>query len=216
MVSVRLRRVAPPAECPILPPGTLPSRWGNLVKRIAVCLILALGAGTAHADTAFQFALPAVRVPDDAHVNGMRVSILHGRAQSIRGFDLGLVALSETRDLSGVSLVAGLGKVDGDMSGVAISLVNIHKGNDTGLNAAFVNRIHAAENAVDVGFVNIADAGTMFDLGGVNVSKRSAVQLGFINVTKQLRGFQFGFINMAENGFLPVFPVFNFPKPSSR
>lgn len=25
--------------------------------------------------------------------------------------------------------------------------------------------------------------------------------------------FQFGFINMAENFFLPVFPVFNFPKP---
>ena len=50
------------------------------------------------------------------------------------------------------------------------------------------------------------------DLGGVNISKSSTAQIGFVNVTKHIKSFQFGFINMAENGFLPIFPVFNFPK----
>ena len=33
-----------------------------------------------------------------------------------------------------------------------------------------------------------------------------------INVTKTIKGVQLGFLNLAENGFLPVFPFFNFPK----
>jgi hypothetical protein len=37
------------------------------------------------------------------------------------------------------------------------------------------------------------------------------VQVGFINVTNRIDGFQFGFINIADNGFFPVFPIFNFP-----
>ena len=44
------------------------------------------------------------------------------------------------------------------------------------------------------------------------MSKESTAQLGIINITTKLRGFQLGFINIAENGFLPVFPIFNFPK----
>jgi hypothetical protein len=46
----------------------------------------------------------------------------------------------------------------------------------------------------------------------LNVSDRSTAQLGFINVTEELESFQIGFVNVAENGFLPVFPIFNFPK----
>ena len=146
-------------------------------------------------------------------MNGIRISIFHGKNRSVRGLDLGLLSLSETSNLSGVGLVLGMGKVTGGMSGgAAFSLINIHTGRDTGLNAAFVDRINSAESAVDVGFVNIADGTTMLDVGGLNVSNSSTVQLGFINATKKIRGFQFGFVNIAENGFLPVFPIFNFPK----
>ena len=52
----------------------------------------------------------------------------------------------------------------------------------------------------------------MVDVGGVNVSERSTVQLGFLNITQKIRGVQIGFLNIAENGFLPMFPFFNFPK----
>jgi hypothetical protein len=63
--------------------------------------------------------------------------------------------------------------------------------------------------------VNIADGTTLVDVGGLNVSASSTAQIGFINVTKEIKGFQFGFLNIAENGFLPVFPVFNFPKTAT-
>ena len=72
--------------------------------------------------------------------------------------------------------------------------------------------------------MQIADGATMVDVGGLNVSNRSTVQVGFINVTEkitsvqigfvnvtnEIKSFQFGFLNIAKNGFLPVFPVFNF------
>ena len=50
------------------------------------------------------------------------------------------------------------------------------------------------------------------DVGGLNVSNRSTVQVGFVNVTERIEGVQLGFLNVASNGFLPVFPFFNFPK----
>jgi len=181
-----------------------------------LCFSLLVYANTASAETPFQFSAPNLQSPIDPDVNGVRLSILHGKNRSIRGLDLGLLSLSETSNLSGLALVLGMGKVTGDMSGgAAISLINVHTGRDSGLNAAFINRINTGESVVNVGFVNIADGTTMLDLGGLNVSDRSTIQLGFINVTKKITSFQFGFVNIAENGFLPWFPIFNFPKKSA-
>jgi hypothetical protein len=124
-----------------------------------------------------------------------------------------LLSLSETTKLSGMAMILGVNKVNGDMDGgAAFSLVNVHRGTDRGLNAAFINRVHTTKDAVTIGFVNIADGTTGVDVGGVNVSDASNVQVGFINFTKKITGFQFGFVNIAENGFLPWFPVLNFPK----
>jgi hypothetical protein len=187
----------------------------RLFLLLLVCL-MGVGAGVASAEVPFQFSAPSVRAPDDPDVNGVRFSLLHGKNQSVSGLDLGLLSLSETKNLSGAAFVLGISKVTGEMSGgAAFALINVHMGKDSGLNAAFINRIHSAENAVTVGFVNIADGTTMVDVGGLNVSDRSTAQIGFINVTKKLKGFQFGFVNIAENGFLPVFPIFNFPKTSN-
>lgn len=184
------------------------------MKRWILCMFVLAHAGTASAEAAFQFAAPGVRAPDDPHVNGVRFAIFHGENQRVRGLDFGLLSLSETGELSGLGLVLGLGKVNGPMSGgAAISLINVHSGNDRGLNAAFINRLNNAADAVDISFVNIADGSTMLDIGGLNVSDSSTVQLGFLNVTKTIRAVQFGFVNIAENGFLPIFPIFNFPKP---
>jgi hypothetical protein len=183
------------------------------MKRIilSVCLLL-LSTGAA-ADTPFQLALPSLNVPSDPQVNGMRFSFLYGKNSSTRGLDLGLLSVSETSNFSGLALVAGVSHVTGRMdSGVSFSLVNYHTGSDSGVNGAFINLLNEAGGAFNTGFVIIAQGTTLVDLGGVNVSKASTAQIGFINVTKHIKSFQFGFINMAENGFLPVFPVFNFPK----
>ncbi len=183
------------------------------MTRAILCILLLAVANVATAETSFQFAAPTFRAPDDPDVSGLRFSIFHGTNQSVRGLDLGLLSLSETSNLSGVGLVLGMGKVTGEMSGgAAFSLINIHSGRDRGLNAAFINKINQADDAVTVGFVNIADGTTGVDVGGVNVSDASNVQVGFINFTKTITGFQFGFLNIAENGFMPWFPIFNFPK----
>jgi len=175
-------------------------------------MALVLGATASTAETRAQFAAAGVRAPDDADVNGVRFSMLYGEANSVSGLDLGLLSIAETDRLSGVALVLGVSQVTEDLDGGAISLFNINSGNSRGLNAAFVNMLNNAENAVDVGFVNIADGTTMVDIGGLNVTDQSTAQLGFINVTKQITGFQLGFVNIAQNGFFPVFPFFNFPK----
>ena len=186
------------------------------MRRLLPCsfilMALVLGATASTAETRAQFAAAGVRAPDDADVNGVRFSMLYGEANSVSGLDLGLLSIAETDRLSGVALVLGVSQVTEDLDGGAISLFNINSGNSRGLNAAFVNMLNNAENAVDVGFVNIADGTTMVDIGGLNVTDQSTAQLGFINVTKQITGFQLGFVNIAQNGFFPVFPFFNFPK----
>jgi hypothetical protein len=183
------------------------------MKRAILVLAALLYAETALGDAAFQFTAPNLRVPDDPAVNGMRLSLLHGRNTRVRGFDLGLLSLSETSEMSGVSIIAGVSRVTGRMSGgAAISLINYHTGRDTGLNAAFINKLNDTEHAFNVSFLNIADGATQVDLGGLNMSAQSTAQIGFVNVTRNLRSFQFGFLNIAENGFMPVFPVINFPK----
>lgn len=184
------------------------------MKRVILCVCLLLLAHGAAAETPFQLALPSLNVPSDPQVSGMRLSFLYGKNSRTQGFDVGVLSVSETSDFSGLALVGGVSKVTGRMdSGVAFSLVNYHTGTDSGVNGAFINLLNEAPGAFTTGFVIIAKGTTLVDLGGVNVSKSSTAQIGFINVTKRIKSFQFGFINMAENGFLPVFPVFNFPKP---
>lgn len=178
---------------------------------LIVCLLFLSSAATA--ETGFQLAIPNVNLPDDPAVSGLRLSFLLGQNQSTRGLDFGILSMSETSRLSGLALVAGISKVTGEMdNGVAFSLINYHTGRDSGVNGAFINLLNEAGEAFNTGFVIIADGSTMVDLGGFNMSRSSTAQIGFINVTKEIKSFQFGFINMAENGFLPIFPIFNFPK----
>lgn len=186
-------------------------------RAITFTLTLTLGlvllAGGAYADVAFQFAAPNFQAPRSPDVTGMRFSIFHGKNRSQRGFDLGLLSMSETSRFSGFALVSGVHRVTGDMSGgAAFSIVNWHSGRDSGMNGAFVNVLEDTQKAFNMGFVNVASRGTAVDLGGFNMSRSSTVQIGFVNVTDEIKSFQFGFLNIAKNGFLPVFPIFNFPR----
>ena len=170
----------------------------------------------AAAETAFQLGIPGVNVPSDPGVNGIRFSFLYGKNESTHGLDLGLLSLSETSTQSGLSLCLGINKVNDEMqAGASFSLINWHTGKDSGMNGAFINMLNDTSGAFNLGFVTIATGETAVDLGGFNMSQKSTAQIGFINVTKEIKSFQFGFINMAENGFFPIFPIFNFPKNTS-
>jgi hypothetical protein len=183
------------------------------VKRLFLALVPLFVAGAALADTGFQFAVPNANLPSDPNVKGVRISFLHGENQSTRGLDFGILSLSETSRASGVAFIGGVHYVKEETSsGVIFSLVNYHTGRDSGMNGGFVNVLNDTSKAFNVGFITYAAGATMVDLGGINISRSSTAQIGFINVTERIESFQFGFLNMAENGFLPIFPVFNFPK----
>ena len=183
------------------------------MKRWILCACLVLLAGAASAGTPFQLGLPSLNIPSNPQVDGMRLSFLWGKNSSQNGLDVGVLSMSETSQLSGLALVGGISKVTGRMnSGVALSLVNYHTGHDSGVNGAFINILNDTSEAFNTGFVIVASGTTLVDLGGVNISNSSTAQIGFINVTKHIKSFQFGFLNMADNGFFPIFPVFNFPK----
>ena len=178
---------------------------------------LTLPAAVAFAEVPFQFTTVAVRAPDDPEVSGLRLSLLHGRNARTRGVDFGILSLSEGGSLTGVAFVGGVHKLEGDMDGgAAFSIVNHHGGRDRGLNHAFVNLLTNPDRALNIAYLNVSHGSTLVDLGGINVSDAASAQIGFLNITGRLRGFQFGFLNMAENGFLPVFPVVNFPLQRDR
>jgi hypothetical protein len=192
-----------------------PSEEANMKRSIAIslALCLVLFANGAYAQAAFQFGAPNLQVPKNPEVSGVRFSVIHGKNQSQRGVDLGLLSMSETSRFSGLALIAGISRVTTAMDGgAAFSLVNWHSGRDSGMNGAFVNVLDDTEGAFNLGFVTVAKRGTAVDLGGFNMSRSSTAQIGFLNVTDEIKSFQFGFLNIAKNGFLPVFPIVNFPK----
>jgi hypothetical protein len=169
-------------------------------------------ASVASADVAAQFAVLNVRAPNDPNVNGLRLSVLQGKADKVRGVDFGLLSLSSKGNFSGAGFIMGICHVTGDMDGgVTFALIAKHEGNDTGLNASFINLTNNVKKGMNFGFVNVAQGHTMIDFGGFNGSESSTVQIGFINMTRRIDAVQIGFINMAENGFFPIFPIVNFP-----
>ena len=185
-----------------------PSRL--LIVIFALSLFL---PGVAAADAGFQLGVPNRNFPDEPAVNGMRVSFLWGKNERTKGFDLGLFSLSETTTQSGVALIGGIHRVTGNSEGaLSLSLMNYHSGEDRGANLAFINILGDTPGAFNTGLIQIAEGETLFDLGGINVSKKSQFQVGFVNVTQEITGLQFGFLNMAENGFFKFFPIFNYPK----
>jgi hypothetical protein len=178
-----------------------------------LCLFFAAPALAQAGDpAAFQFAMPGLRAPDNPSVSGFRLSFLQGKNVNMSGLDFGLLSMSETENRSGLSLIFGVSKTTGRSTGCNGGLIVTHDGEANGLNAAFINRVRTMKSGANLGFINITDGFSSVDISGVGISNRSNVQLGFVNITKTIDSFQFGFLNIAENGFLPVFPIFNFPK----
>ena len=181
------------------------------MRSLLLVLILAATALPAAAEVPFQFATVGVRAPESPDVNGARLTLLYGKNRSVRGLDLGFFSFSETERLDGFQSVFGMARVSGDSSGFSGAFINLHSGSHNGVNAGFLNQVEELKGGANIGFVNITNRYSMLDVGGLNISDRSSAQVGFLNVSKHIEGVQIGLVNVAENGFLPIFPFFNFP-----
>lgn len=139
------------------------------------------------------FWTPIQVVEEERSVKGFRLNF-YGTNRNMTGFDLGLG-----------------NRVTGDLLGGQLGLVNIVHGNVLGGHYAFFANVVGKQTGGGASIVNWADDLLGGQLGVVNhAGKLVGGQLGFVNMSSDLKGVQVGLINIAKNGFLPVFPFFNF------
>ena len=69
-------------------------------------------------------------------------------------------------------------------------------------------------NGGEIGVINLATnfAGAQVGVYNKSETSKGGAQFGIVNfVRKSNKGIQIGIVNIMKNGFLPVFPFFNFP-----
>lgn len=183
-------------------------------KTLTTVVFSLLYSGLTIAATPVMFSsIDNFNAPDNDNVAGVRLSALHGKVDTLKGVDFAVVGISETNTTTGVNfgLFLGASKVNQQMTGASLGLLNWNEGLTTGVNLGAVNLTNDVKGA-NVSFVNYSEGDTMVDVGAVNLSSESTVQVGIFNKTSKIDGVQVGIINCADNGFLPCFPIFNFAK----
>ncbi len=187
------------------------------MKRAAAFWSISLLTGTLWAapalgDAGAQIQFAGLRAPADPNVDGFRFSLLYGDSERMSGFDLAGALLARSRDFTGAGPWFAMAYVEGDSNGCLCSFANLVQGQASGATLGFINVVNDAPQGANIAFVNAIQGTSAFDLSGVVVSERSGTQIGFLNMTEHIENVQIGFLNIAQNGFLPVFPLFNFPK----
>ncbi|EGR1306607.1 phaC PHA synthase [Vibrio cholerae] len=179
-----------------------------------MALTAAMAAPAALASTPVMFSsIDNFNTPDANQVAGVRLSALHGKVNEVKGVDFSILGLSETDKTTGVNfgLFFGASKVNQEMTGASLGLLNWNTGNTYGANLGFVNLTHDVKGA-NLSFVNYSEGNTLVDLGAANFSNTSTVQFGLFNKTEKIEGVQIGLLNCADNGFFKCFPIINFAK----
>ncbi|MGL4192481.1 MAG: VC2662 family protein [Vibrio sp.] len=179
-----------------------------------MALTAALSAPAALAATPVMFSsINNFNTPDANQVAGLRVSALHGKVAEVKGVDFSILGLSETNKTTGVNFgfLFGASKVNQEMTGASLGLLNWNTGHTYGANLGLVNLTNDVHGA-NLSFVNYSQGNTLVDLGAANFSSTSTVQFGLFNKTDKIEGVQIGLINCADNGFFKCFPIINFAK----
>lgn len=184
----------------------------KLLSSLAV--VAALTSASAYAESPVMFSsLNGFNAPQSEAVSGVRLAVLHGQVNELKGVDFPLLGMSETDTTVGVNfgLMFGAAKVNKSMTGASLGIFNWMPGQTTGVNLGTVN-VTGNVNGANLGFVNYSEGDTVFDLAAVSISKSSTVQFGFVNMTSNIKGVQIGLLNCADNGFFKCFPIVNFAK----
>jgi hypothetical protein len=153
--------------------------------------------GAANPVTGFQLALfaPAQMFRSHYDVLGFRLSLLYGRNQNLRGFDLGAF-----------NVVEGVGE------GLQLGLVANRAGSMSGAQIAAHNHAGESENGCfQMGVVNTAGDIIGCQLGPINIARHvNGTQIGIVNVSQTMTGVQLGLVNIITRSDALVFcPFFN-------
>ena len=167
--------------------------------------------------------------PNSTEVNGVKIGIpfsanYWGPSQIVNGLEVGL--FTETFNSTGLQF-AVININTTQCTGMQLAGANISqrfKGfqlavyneimDSTGVQLGFTNTAKYNSKAIQIGGINnAADKTDGVQIGAINTSYAfKGVQIGVINTSfrKSSDSLQFGLINFMEDGFLPVFPFFNF------
>ncbi|MFT6927206.1 MAG: hypothetical protein ACJAZP_002835 [Psychromonas sp.] len=189
------------------------------MKKLLSALTLAAGLlspALQASQTPLMFStIDGFNVPNAENVTGVRLAVFHGRVNQVKGLDVAAFGLSETNKTTGLNLnLFGAAKVNQEMTGASLGIVNWQEGNTVGANIGAVNLTNNVKGA-NVSFVNYSTGHTLVDVGAVSFSQQSTVQVGLFNKTTQLDGIQVGLLNCADNGFFKCFPFVNWSKDLS-
>jgi hypothetical protein len=136
-----------------------------------------------------------------------------GEDTSVSGFRLN-VFLGVNRDVTGFDLSAVAGHTLGTQRGVQLGLVNQVLGDCTGAQtAALGTSVEGRLRGVQIaGLVSLASEGSGVQIAPflAHATEFSGFQLGLFTSAGEMKGLQLGLLNFNENGFLPIFPLFNF------
>ena len=169
------------------------------------------GSGTQNGISVFPFVF-------NSHTNGLSVeaSIL---SKGFNGIDLCFFNLNETRgaglqvigldcSAKNESRITGCqigGLLCSSVRGAQIGVITYNPGIDRGR-----DRRESFGKCLNLGVLNF-DLTEGFQVGAVNnTSDGNPVQIGLFNTTFDGSPFQIGLLNINPNGFLPVFPFFNY------
>jgi hypothetical protein len=123
----------------------------------------------------------------------------------------GVWGIPEDKDIYGLNFgLCTYGHNDNKIIGLDFAPLLCETDNVIGAQISLVN-VGKNGEGFGLGVGNIADNFTGFHIGIWNHANDSKlVQFGFYNDAQNSHGFQIGFMNLMDDGFLPVFPFFNF------
>jgi hypothetical protein len=184
----------------------------KLLSTVAVLAALTSVSVQANQTPVMFSSLNGFNAPKADTVGGVRLAVLHGKVNEVKGVDIALLGMSETNKTTGVNFgIWGAAKVNQSMTGVSLGFFNWIPGETTGLNMSAVNVTGDVKGA-NLALINYSEGDTAFDWAAVSISKSSTVQLGIVNMTENIKGVQIGLLNCADNGFFKCFPFINFAK----
>lgn len=172
----------------------------GLVVTLLAGAILAPEVGAADSSTTpVQLALfsPVQIFSEDRSVAGLRLSVLLGVNQDVAGLDI----------------AAGVTRTEGTFRGVQLAMANQVEGDCKGLQFGLTNEVDGLLRGIQISALGsnvVGGSGAQISALWNWADSLSGVQIGVLNFGGQMKGLQLGLLNFNDNGFLPVFPLFNF------
>ena len=169
-----------------------------------------LGAGCNQVDDDFTGVQSGIANLIGGELSGLQMGLASSAAGGVTGAQIGLV--THSGDITGLQAGALLNDA-GEMNGAALGVCNIARANSVGAQLGALCAVVSGDfKGLQTGAGNFVTGElTGAQIGAFNSADRgSGFQFGVVNYAKSMDGLQFGLLNFNENGFLPVFPFFNY------